>query len=158
MTLRRRWIHRALRLAPLAPAVLRAIGAARIQKAMGVDLADCDKRILARIQAPFAAMKREAFRQGLDGFSSDLALAARPWGFRLEGIRVPVHLWHGDLDASAPPAMGRYLASAIPGCHARFVADEGHMLAYSIWPEVLHTLAPDRSRTEGCHVVSRALA
>lgn len=145
MTLRRRWIHRALRLAPLAPALLRAIGVARVQQAMGVQLADCDKRILARIQTPFAAMKREAFRQGADCFALDLALAARPWGFRLEDIRVPVHLWHGDLDASAPPAMGRYLASAIPGCHTRFVAGEGHMLAYSIWPEVLRTLAPTRA-------------
>jgi hypothetical protein len=50
--------------------------------------------------------------------------------------------------------MGRYLASAIPGCRARFVADGGHMLAYSIWPEVLRTLAPARSRTD---VVSPAL-
>src|SRR5437588_3078280 len=28
----------------------------------------------------------------------EFALFGRDWGFRLEDITVPVHLWHGDLD------------------------------------------------------------
>jgi pimeloyl-ACP methyl ester carboxylesterase len=71
-----------------------------------------------------------------------VALAARPWGFRLEDIRVPVRLWHGELDVSAPSAMGRYLAGAIPRCRALFVEGAGHFLVYDIWPEVLGALAP----------------
>jgi len=34
--------------------------------------------------------------------------------FRLQNIRVAVHLWHGEADANAPVAMGRYMATAIP--------------------------------------------
>jgi pimeloyl-ACP methyl ester carboxylesterase len=137
---RRRLVHQVLSLAPRAPGLVRAIGAARIQRAMNVELADCDKQVVARVQERFAAMKREAFRQGPEAFAWDLALAARPWGFRIEDIRVPVHLWHGELDASAPPAMGRYLAATIPGCRARFLAEHGHFIAYAIWPEIVRTL------------------
>ncbi|MGA3124745.1 MAG: alpha/beta hydrolase [Polyangiaceae bacterium] len=87
-------------------------------------------------------MKREAFRQGPTAFATELALAAGPWGFRLEDIRVPVHLWHGELDVSTPVAMGRYLAATIPGCHATFVSAEGHFVAYAKWAEILAALAP----------------
>jgi pimeloyl-ACP methyl ester carboxylesterase len=56
----------------------------------------------------------EAFRCGGRGCAWEMGLYARPWGFRLEDIRTPVHLWHGEQDANAPVTMGRYLASVIP--------------------------------------------
>lgn len=59
---------------------------------------------------------------------------------------MPVHLWHGDLDLSTPPAMGRHLAAAIPGCRPHFIADAGHFLAYSRWSEILAALAPADQR------------
>lgn len=146
MGLRRRFAYRALSLTSrarrLTRPILRAVGLARMQQATGVDLPDCDKRIVARFKEPFAAQKREALRQGPEAFARDLALTARPWGFRLQDIRVPVHLWHGELDVCAPPVMGRYLAGSIPGCRALFVAGAGHFLVYDIWPDVLRALAP----------------
>jgi pimeloyl-ACP methyl ester carboxylesterase len=140
--LRRRLAYRAVSIGVRARPLVRAVGLARIQRATGADLAECDRRIAARLKEPFAAQKKEALRQGPDGFAWDLALAARPWGFRLQDIRVPVRLWHGELDASAPPAMGRYLAGTIPRCRALFVEGAGHFLVYDIWPEVLGALAP----------------
>jgi pimeloyl-ACP methyl ester carboxylesterase len=68
----------------------------------------------------------EAFRSGSRGAAWELGLYTRPWGFRLEDIQARVHLWHGDQDANAPVAMGRYLAGAIPECQARFFPGEGH--------------------------------
>jgi pimeloyl-ACP methyl ester carboxylesterase len=109
---------------------------------MTEDLAACDRDIVARIREPYAAMKAEAFRQGPTAFATELALAARPWGFRLEDIRVPVHLWHGGLDVSTPLFMGQHLAAVIPGCRAHFVPDAGHFLAYERWPEILRDLSP----------------
>jgi hypothetical protein len=48
-------------------------------------------------------------------------------------------IWEDDL--VTPPQMGRYLASAIPNCQARFIAREGH---FSLLPkhveEILNTL------------------
>jgi pimeloyl-ACP methyl ester carboxylesterase len=69
---------------------------------------------------------REAFRSGTRGVALDYALSMKPWGFKLEDISIEVHLWHGEDDTVVPPAMGRYLAKAIPNCHARFLPNEGH--------------------------------
>lgn len=65
-------------------------------------------------------------------------LFASPWGFRLEDIEMPVHLWHGELDAMVLPAMGRSLTSAIPNCKATFVSTEGHLsLLFNCFEEIL---------------------
>jgi pimeloyl-ACP methyl ester carboxylesterase len=65
----------------------------------------------------------------------------KPWGFSLEDIQIKVYLWHGEDDTVVPPAMGRYLAQAIPNCQAKFIPDEGH---FSLLPnyveEILNTL------------------
>jgi hypothetical protein len=61
------------------------------------------------------------------GPALELRLYARPWGFRLEDIQVPVHLWHGEQDANNPIAMARHLAAAIPDCQASFYPGEGHL-------------------------------
>ena len=84
---------------------------------------------------------REAFRSGARGVALDYSLTVRPWGFRLGDIQMEVNLWHGEADTVVPPAMGRYLAEAIPSCHARFPTDEGH---FSLLPnyvqEILNAL------------------
>lgn len=61
-----------------------------------LEVADAERYVLS---------KREAFRLGFEGFALDLALVSRPWGFPLQAIRVPVHVWHGKLDISTPIAM-----------------------------------------------------
>jgi len=68
----------------------------------------------------------EAVRCGTRGVATDYAILWRPWGFRLQDISIEVHLWHGESDKNVPPAMARYVASAIPSCQARFLPEEGH--------------------------------
>ena len=48
----------------------------------------------------------------------EAGLIMRPWGFMLEEIRTPTHLWHGEEDRNAPVAMGCDLARCIPGSAA----------------------------------------
>jgi pimeloyl-ACP methyl ester carboxylesterase len=60
-------------------------------------------------------------RPGTRGLVEELALYARPWAFPLEQITATVHLWHGDRDVSAPTALARGVAAAIPRCRAMFV-------------------------------------
>ena len=79
----------------------------------------------------------EALRQGGYGSAYDLRVISRPWGFRLEDIEAPVYLWQGEDDPNVPAALGRYLARAIPHCHAAFVKGGGHFLIYSHWREIL---------------------
>jgi pimeloyl-ACP methyl ester carboxylesterase len=82
----------------------------------------------------------EAYRQGLKGFSWEVRLLTRPWGFSLEEIKVPVYLWHGTSDDFTTPAMARYLAEKIPHCQANIYEGEGHMLLIPRWKEILATL------------------
>lgn len=89
-----------------------------------------------------AASSRESFRQGPAAVEWQVSLTSRPWGFRLEDIAIPVHLWHGEADVNAPPVMGRILASSIPHCEARFLPGEGHLSALgNHLDEILGTLA-----------------
>jgi pimeloyl-ACP methyl ester carboxylesterase len=140
MTLRRRALYRMVGLAPYAIPLLRLLGPTGIDRAMTADVPECDRLVLERIREPYMASKREAFRAGPRGFALELGLAARPWGFPLQGIRVPVHVWHGALDVSTPLAMARCLAAAIPTSRARVFAPYGHFLSYEVWPELLSTL------------------
>jgi pimeloyl-ACP methyl ester carboxylesterase len=81
-----------------------------------------DKQYLDRsdVRAILGESLSEAFRSGSRGPAWEMGLCARLWGFRLEDIRAPVHVWHGEQDASAPVTMGRYLATVIPECRASF--------------------------------------
>jgi pimeloyl-ACP methyl ester carboxylesterase len=69
----------------------------------------------------------EALRVGLDGVDQDAALYALPWGFQLQDITAEVHLWQGEQDLNVPISAARYVADAIPNCHATFFKDEGHI-------------------------------
>jgi pimeloyl-ACP methyl ester carboxylesterase len=59
--------------------------------------------------------------------SLEASLYARPWGFRLQDIDAPVHLYQGEEDRNVAPGMGHYMADAMPHCIARFYPDEGHL-------------------------------
>ena len=83
----------------------------------------------------------EAFRQGSRGYATDLSIVARPWGFRLEEVRVQVHLWHGEADSITPLYLGQHVARALPNCKARFLPGEGHFLRLAHWPEIFAALA-----------------
>ena len=78
-----------------------------------------------RLEA-FIASGAEAMRQGVDGIAWDTHLYARPWDFRLEDIRFPVRLLHGEADRNVPVAVARKVAASIPGCQATFYPGEGH--------------------------------
>jgi pimeloyl-ACP methyl ester carboxylesterase len=101
-----------------------------------------DQAILARpeIREMFLASYAESLRQGVDGFAWELQLAARPWGFSLSDIRVPVAVWHGGKDNSVPPVMGKRIAAAIPGARLHLLPDESHLFFLSRWCEILGDL------------------
>jgi pimeloyl-ACP methyl ester carboxylesterase len=101
--------------------------------------APVDGQYLARpdVRTILAESLFEAFRTGSRGPAWELALYSRPWGFRLEDIGAPVHLWHGEQDANHPVAMGRHLATVIPECQASFYPGEGHLHFIDRLPEIL---------------------
>jgi len=69
----------------------------------------------------------ECVRPGVRGMAWDTHLVARPWDFRLEEIRFPVRLLHGEADRNVPVAVARKVAASIPDCQATFYPGEGHI-------------------------------
>ncbi len=69
--------------------------------------------------------------------ADDYAIYARPWGFRLEDIAVPVDVWHGELDENVPIQHGLDQANRIPGAVFHACAGEGHFLIIDHLTEIL---------------------
>lgn len=114
-----------------------------ILKLLASKLPAPDRAVLSdpKVFAMFADSFREAFCQGGRGAAHDMTLYAQPWETRVESIRVPCHVWHGEQDTTVPVAMGRRLAAAIPGCRATFLHEEGHFsLPINRADEILQTL------------------
>lgn len=105
----------------------------------GGTLPRTDLAILARpqIRAQMRADLAEAFRQGAGGVTQELGLLARPWGFRLEEITLPVRLWHGDADGIVPVAMARQVSAALASAHTTIQPGAGHFLLYNRWQEIV---------------------
>jgi pimeloyl-ACP methyl ester carboxylesterase len=117
-------------------------GVAKLVEELASRSPDADRALLAEPDtfASYVETYAEAWRQGSRGYAQDLALLVKPWGFALEEIRVPTWLWHGEADNVTPIAMGRHVARAIPGCRAKFLAGEAHLLRLAHWPEIVGTL------------------
>lgn len=86
------------------------------------------------------ASVREALRPGLRGHAWEGYIQVRPWGFKPEEIKMPVHLWHGEADVDASIGMARAVAASIPNCRAMFYPGEGHIFIFPRWEEILSTL------------------
>jgi pimeloyl-ACP methyl ester carboxylesterase len=73
--------------------------------------------------------------------AQDFALFARDWGFALEEVTVPVHVWHGDADRNVPFGHGRIQAGRIPGARFHECPGEGHLLVVDHMEEILRTVS-----------------
>ena len=79
--------------------------------------------------------EQDGLAPGSQGWGDDNC-TARPWGFDLAGITVPVLLLHGRQDMFVPFGHGEWLAAHIPGVEARLLDDDGHLTLMNRVPEV----------------------
>jgi pimeloyl-ACP methyl ester carboxylesterase len=106
-------------------------------------LQPCDANVMRDVAAFEACFEsqRQAWRASADGLMIDAEIYARPWGFPLEEVRVPVRLWHGRKDRSFHWSLARSLGGRLPLCAERLVEDEGHYsLPIRHMREILHDL------------------
>jgi pimeloyl-ACP methyl ester carboxylesterase len=91
-------------------------------------LPPADQEVLnePRTRQSFLNLLHEAFRQGSRGLAWDATLIARPWGFSLREIKLPINLWHGDADRNAPLAIGGSMAEELPNSYLHILKGEGH--------------------------------
>jgi pimeloyl-ACP methyl ester carboxylesterase len=103
---------------------------------------DVDRAVLARpeMKRLLTASYLEATRDGLRGFAREAVILSNPWGFRLEDVRIPVHLWHGEADHNVSLSAAQYVARTLPDCRATFLPDEGHWLVLTYWDRILGDL------------------
>ena len=105
-------------------------------------LPPADAEVLRRpaVFAAFADDARHASRTTARAGVQDFALFAQDWGFRLEDIAVPVHLWQGDVDRNVPLAHAQRQAARIPGAVLHVCSDEGHLLVIDHFEEILRVV------------------
>jgi len=106
---------------------------------MGRGMPEPDRSIFARREIVDVLIKETKYSSPTTARAAaqDFALFARPWGFRLEDIEVPVHVWHGDVDANVPVLHGRSQADRIPNGKLHLCPGEGHWLFIEHAAEIL---------------------
>ena len=91
-------------------------------------LRPCDEDSL-RDSAAFEAVfesQRRAWRGSAEGVMADAQIYAQPWGFRIEEVRVPVRLWHGNEDRAFSVRLAKEIAARLPNCKAHYIDGAGH--------------------------------
>ncbi len=102
---------------------------ARLFRAVMRSFPPADRTVLTEWGPPDHALAfvREAMRQGTEGCVQDYRIFGEPWGFALEEIRIPVHIWEGADDRTGPPGYRAFLKRHIPQASVTVVPGEGHL-------------------------------
>jgi pimeloyl-ACP methyl ester carboxylesterase len=69
---------------------------------------------------------RAAWQASLEGVIADAEIFAQPWGFPLEEIQTPIHLWHGVKDRTFSFRLAKDLAQRFQNCRLEIVENAGH--------------------------------
>jgi pimeloyl-ACP methyl ester carboxylesterase len=101
--------------------------------------ADREALELAEIRVPIAEGMAECLRTSAEGWLDDSAAFARPWGFTVDSIAVPVGIWQGRDDTATPITHARWLSARIPTAELHEL-DGGHYAPYLRFPEILRWL------------------
>ena len=99
----------------------------------------------ARVTARFRALLRDAAVQGFAhhgrGVFDDAQAWCRPPGFRIEDVRAPMQLWHGQADGVWNPGNIPYLAARLGDAPMHLLPAQGHMLYLENWDAILAEMA-----------------
>lgn len=101
-----------------------------------------DREMLSRpeFKAMFLDDLLNGSRKQLAAPIADAVLFARPWGFRLADIKVPVHWWHGDADHIVPFSHGKHAVALLPDARLYPIPGESHLAGLGRAEEILRTL------------------
>lgn len=93
--------------------------------------ADVDRQAVFASEASISGWVQNlgnVFCQGAEGVVADVGLHGSDWGFQIGNPGcVPVSIWHGASDLTAPPSMGRYYHGQLDGSRFVVVPEEGHL-------------------------------
>jgi len=108
-------------------------------------LQPCDANVLRDSKSFDACFEsaRQAWRSSAVGVMTDAEIYAKPWGFSLEEVQVPVRLWHGRKDRTFSFRLGEQIAARLPNCEFKLVEETGH---YSLPIRHTHEILADLIR------------
>jgi pimeloyl-ACP methyl ester carboxylesterase len=127
--------------------IFRAVTADEVAGSLG-DLVDAVDRgsVTGDFAEYLAASFREALRESYWGWFDDDMAMVKPWGFDLNAIRKPVHLWQGRHDRMVPFEHGEWLAAHVPSAIPHLFDDEGHLsIVVAMFGRVLDELTSMRT-------------
>ncbi len=103
-----------------------------------------DRSILEspKMKAMFSEDIIAATHSGMHGAIWDATLFARPWGFDLADITVPIRLWHGSADSIVPVSHSRYIVDCAADAELIIVDGMGHFAGFAQVASVLDTMLP----------------
>jgi pimeloyl-ACP methyl ester carboxylesterase len=96
-----------------------------------------DQEALGGSWAWVAGVAGAAMAQGDAGMIDDLLAGAKPWGFALADLSVPVLVMHGEADRMVPCSHGQWLGAHCAGAEFRLVTDAGHITVLDQAPAAL---------------------
>jgi len=83
------------------------------------------------LEGDFASYLATCIHDGLapgdEGWCEDGVAHLAPWGFDLDGIQIPVKIWHGRHDRFVPFQHGQWLAANVSGAEAELSETDGHL-------------------------------
>ena len=95
-----------------------------------------------RAQGDIVGFFVEAGRQGPAGVIEDYRVWGSDWGFRIEDIARPVHVWQGDADQMVPPDVTQSIVDRLQQPIVHDWPGEGHLGVYPHLAEILTALKP----------------
>ena len=110
-----------------------------------------EKEVTARHRALLRDAAVAGFANHGRGVYDDAQAWCRPPGFRIEDVRAPMHLWHGQADGVWHPGNIPYLAARLGGAPMHLLPTEGHMLYLENWTAILEQMAVLLDAEIVCH-------
>ena len=103
-------------------------------------LADVDRELLMRdtpVRAGFLADLAAPAPTAARASALEFRCFASDWGFPLEAVSVPVHVWHGSADRNVPVEHAAVIAARCPAARRHVVPGGGHLLLASHAEQIL---------------------
>src|SRR5712692_3271976 len=113
-----------------------------------IDMALSGRRLLVGSGDPFDEAVKRAYYPVGTGMEWLAILAAEPRLERLQGVRVPTLVIHGQDDILVPIENGRMVAAAVPGARLLELEGMGHDIPKRVWPQVIDAIVETARRAE----------
>lgn len=109
---------------------------------MMADAPEVDRELLSTpaIRSMVVESLAEGFANGPTGWFDDAWCLSNPWGFSLSDVRVPVHMWYGELDRNVPLKAVEKMASELDVSSFELIPGGGHLSWLAQAESVLETL------------------